>query len=546
MPLFDALSAEAIPIISAFQPQHLVNTAWSFAQLRYQHFPLLHALSSAALSTLNSIVPHAQTSIAWAFSRLQYKHGELFDALSKKVLSTITFHGGQFAEHNIGMALLAFSLIDDLSVADRILLAAKARGYDFDGLSLGSIFSAYQRRGLYVECARLVRDFLGPMMPTVAANDAAMLLAVEGRTQEALDLLRKLASQGLADVVSERVWLACAGSSQEVQTWVAALPPPSEPYAKEQRLLRHVLATAPANDAKASCEAVEVFGCDLLPETKHWLKVAGGPKNAVLTEALERAPKGTVLEVGTYCGYSSARFATGRIAQGHRCELEPCVVSVELDLAHAAIARNFLAHAGLLHAVEVLVGYSEDVLPRAAMHLRSRLRGRVEEVRDGPVALLFFDQRGSKYVADIQTLEAHNLLCEGAVVIADNVLKPGAPLFLWRMLRGAGYSTQVISVPEFAMEECEDWMTLSVRQAGVGLTFASVPSDIRTLEWRADQMRAKTHQPDSGGSGVDFAQWAAFASEMNAEFLRLGIQAEDVGELSGKQEQQHKAIAGKR
>lgn len=535
MPIFDGLSAEVITIILHFQPQHLVNTAWSFAQLRYQHFPLLHALSSAALSKLHSIVPHAQTSIAWAFSRLKYKNGELFDALSKQVLSTITFHGGQFGEHNIGMALLAFSLIDDLSVADRILLAAKARGYDFDGLSLGSIFSAYQRRGSYVECAHLVRDFLGPMMPTVAANDAAMLLAVEGRTQEALDLLRRLASQGLADVISERVWLACAGSSTEVQTWVAALPPPSEPYAKEQRLLRHVLAIAPADDAEASCEAVEVFGCDLLPETKHWLKIAGGPKNAVLTEALERAPEGTVLEVGTYCGYSAARFAIGRIARGHRCELEPCVVSVELDLAHAAIARNFLAHAGLLHAVEVLVGYSEDVLPRAATRLRSRLRSR-GEVRDGPVALLFFDQRGSKYVADIQTIEAHNLLCEGAVVIADNVLKPGAPLFLWRMLRGAGYSTQVISVPEFAMEECEDWMTLSVRQAAVGPTFASVPPDIRTLEWRADQMRAKTHQPDSGGSGVDFAQWAAFSAEMSAEFLRLGIQAEDVGELSDRSE----------
>lgn len=52
------------------------------------------------------------------------------------------------------------------------------------------------------------------------------------------------------------------------------------------------------SDAQAACEAVERFGCELLPETKHWLKVAGGPKAAVLAAAVERAPVGTVLEVG--------------------------------------------------------------------------------------------------------------------------------------------------------------------------------------------------------------------------------------------------------
>lgn len=469
--------------------------------------------------------------MAWAFSRLQYVDDELFDALSKQVLATITFSGGQVGEHNIGMALLAFSFLDDLSVADRVLHAAKARGYDFDGLSLGSMFSAYQRRAMHAEAAYLVHDFLGPMMPTVATNDAAMLLAVGGRAEEALHLLRCLASSGLTDVVSERVWLACAGSAAEARTWVAALPPPAEPYAKEQRLLRYVLASAPAGNSKASCEAVERFGCELLPETKHWLKVAGGPKAPVLAAAVERAPPGTVLEVGTYCGYSAARFAAGRMALGHRCEVAPCVVSVELDLAHAAIARNFLAHAGLLHAVEILVGYSEDVLPRAASRLSARLRSRSKDARVGPVALLFFDQRGSKYVADIQTLERHGALCEGAVVVADNVLKPGAPIFLWRMLHGGGYSTRVISVPEFAMEECEDWMTLSVRRAGTTQTSTVSPLEIRALEWKAEQMRAKTHKPDIGGSGVDFAQWAAFAAEMSAEFASLGIEAEPVGNL---------------
>ena len=48
----------------------------------------------------------------------------------------------------------------------------------------------------------------------------------------------------------------------------------------------------------------------------------------------------------------------------------------------------------------------------------------------GPFDLIFFDQRGSRFLKDLQLLlQKPGLLAEEAVLVADNVLKPGAPSF---------------------------------------------------------------------------------------------------------------------
>jgi len=44
--------------------------------------------------------------------------------------------------------------------------------------------------------------------------------------------------------------------------------------------------------------------------------------------------------------------------------------------------------------------------------------------------VIFFDQRGSRFLKDLQLLfQKPGLLAEEAVLVADNVLKPGAPSF---------------------------------------------------------------------------------------------------------------------
>merc|ERR1712241_1129186 len=131
------------------------------------------------------------------------------------------------------------------------------------------------------------------------------------------------------------------------------------------------------------------------------------------------------------------------------------------------------------------------------------------------IDMVFLDQRGSRYTSDILVLEDVGALRDGAVLVADNVLKPGAPLFLWHVSQGGRFETEVVSIAEFAMSDVEDWMTISTyHREFSGRSPSSVPHEIQLLEWKAEQMRAKAHQPDHGGRSISFGEWAEFATEM--------------------------------
>merc|ERR1711920_32745 len=183
----------------------------------------------------------------------------------------------------------------------------------------------------------------------------------------------------------------------------------------------------------------------------------------------------------------------------------------------AAIAQNLLIFAGVAHQVEVMVGHSEDVLPWLGAKLR-------EKTSEPIIDMVFLDQRGSRYTADLAVLERAGLLRDGAVVVADNVLKPGAPLFLWHMSQGGKFETEVVSTSEFAMSSVEDWMTISTyRRSSHETPFGDVPHNIRVLEWRAEQMRKRAHQPDHGGRSISFDEWAEFATQMRGGMMEAGL-----------------------
>jgi len=238
----------------------------------------------------------------------------------------------------------------------------------------------------------------------------------------------------------------------------------------------------------------------------------------VLTAAVHIAPEdGVALEIGTYCGYSAARIAAVKLSRCSSSNRTPCVITLEVDLAHAAIARNVLAYAGLAHVVEVVVGHSEDTLPWLVSQLSIKFRRM-------PISFLFLDQRGSRYEADVATLEESGLLGTNGIIVADNVLKPGAPLFLWKLAHNPDFTTKVVSVTEFAMSGVEDWMIISMYHP---LRWKSEqhspPEEARKLEWEAERMRSRAHQPDHGGRGIDFLDWADFSTRMRAGFQRMNL-----------------------
>ena len=112
-----------------------------------------------------------------------------------------------------------------------------------------------------------------------------------------------------------------------------------------------------------------------------------------------------ILEIGTLGGYSSIWLSRALPAGGR-------LVSLELDEAHAAVARANVARAGLSTLVDVRVGPALDSLPKLAAE------------GGEPFDLVFIDadkENNPHYFA-----WAHRLARPGSVIVVDNVVRHGA------------------------------------------------------------------------------------------------------------------------
>ncbi len=140
----------------------------------------------------------------------------------------------------------------------------------------------------------------------------------------------------------------------------------------------------------------------------------GEEKGKVLDRTVDRVRPRRLLELGTYCGYSALRMARRMPPDAH-------LYSVEFNPANADIARRIFAHAGVDDRVTVVTGTLGD----GGDTLR-RLR---EEhgFGQGSVDLVFIDHDKAAYLPDLQRIQEEGWLHPGSVVVADNILFPGAP-----------------------------------------------------------------------------------------------------------------------
>ncbi len=130
--------------------------------------------------------------------------------------------------------------------------------------------------------------------------------------------------------------------------------------------------------------------------------------------AKEKAP--IVVELEGYLGYSTILFANAMRRENASSQEELRVWSLEMSAEFAAIARKLIEIAGLSEIVTVVVGPAEESL--------RKLKG------EGKVIgfdMLFLDHAEELYISDFNVCEALGLLKKGAVAVADNVMRPGAP-----------------------------------------------------------------------------------------------------------------------
>ncbi|CAE8595044.1 unnamed protein product, partial [Polarella glacialis] len=348
--------------------------------------------------------------------------------------NAISFSTTMLACMREGSWELALGLLDDMS----------AVSVELDLTGYGRLLVEAEQRSHGGREAFLLQR-LGAGRWAAAAEEAAALLLQ-------LPWPPKPSSSRLG-AVTARLWQACGGTGRaqyegsvgqsgwEGDVSRAELQDAGQQraaHAKELRLLQHVLRNATPGDAASVCEAAESFA-EVLEPWGRWLKVAAGAKAEFLVAAAQGASKkGALLEIGGYCGYSAIRLAAA--LPGRR------IVSLEVDPIHAVVARNLVALAGLTDRIDIWIGHSADLLPRLA----ERYGGSDDLL---PFAFVFMDHKGSLFHEDLASLQQHGLLQGGSVVVADNVLSPGAPLYLWRVAAPSGcgdFRTEVVRLREFS------------------------------------------------------------------------------------------------
>jgi predicted O-methyltransferase YrrM len=108
----------------------------------------------------------------------------------------------------------------------------------------------------------------------------------------------------------------------------------------------------------------------------------------------------SVLEIGTLGGYSTIWLGRALPADGR-------LVSLEVDAAHAEVARRNLDRAGLSGVASVLLGPAAETLPTL----------------DGPFDLVFID--ADKPSNPIYLREALRVTRPGSIIVVDNVVRGG-------------------------------------------------------------------------------------------------------------------------
>ncbi|XP_043977527.1 catechol O-methyltransferase B isoform X1 [Gambusia affinis] len=189
---------------------------------------------------------------------------------------------------------------------------------------------------------------------------------------------------------------------------------------RPQRMLAAVQKNATRGDPRSVVKAIDQF-C----RQKEWAMNVGDEKGCILDSVVTEVNPATVLELGTYCGYSTVRIAS-------LLPPDAKLITLEFNPHNAAIARQVIAWAGLGDKIQLVEGASGDWIPK----LREKFG---IEAFD----LVFLDHWKDRYLPDTKLMEQEcGLLREGSVLLADNVICPGTPDYLEYVRHSPRYKSQ--------------------------------------------------------------------------------------------------------
>ncbi|KAI8052238.1 S-adenosyl-L-methionine-dependent methyltransferase [Syncephalis plumigaleata] len=204
---------------------------------------------------------------------------------------------------------------------------------------------------------------------------------------------------------------------------------------KEDRVARYVFEHAKQGDPDSVYRAIDRFAHE-----DEWLMTMGDKKSMLIDDLIARHQPAVMIELGAYCGYKIIKYNS-----------KAKYYSFEISPHFAEITRAMVDYAGLSDVVEVIVGPFADTIDQfLASH---------SEVKQ--IDLVFIDHDKSAYVPDLKSIEERQLLKQGAVIAADNILFPGAPEYYAYVSDNSDYTT---TLEKFViLNKHEDGVAVSIK-----------------------------------------------------------------------------------
>ncbi|CAF2716754.1 unnamed protein product [Rotaria sp. Silwood2] len=205
--------------------------------------------------------------------------------------------------------------------------------------------------------------------------------------------------------------------------------------------MNYVLQKSRRGDIENVIDTIDKFGW-----TKQWLMNIGDRKGKILDDAIRTRKPKTILELGTFLGYSSLRMAA-------QLPNDALIISIEINPESAKIAHTIHKHAGVENRIKIIVDSTENVIP----HLNKTFH-------INKFDLIFIDHDGAAYLPDFMLLEQYNLIKSGTMIVADNVIYPGAPKYLKYIRNNPNYTTRMYESTIEYREDIRDGVEVSVRK----------------------------------------------------------------------------------
>jgi predicted O-methyltransferase YrrM len=139
------------------------------------------------------------------------------------------------------------------------------------------------------------------------------------------------------------------------------------------------------------------------------LPSVGPIKGKIISAIIKKYKPTTILEIGTLHGYSAILMAADLLSvnDNNNNKIDEKLVTIEIDKNLTNIAKKNIDKAGLSNKIKVICGNALDVIPT--------LNGYKFD-------LIFLDAVKNEYLQYLRLIEAKDLLKEGAIVVADNVI----------------------------------------------------------------------------------------------------------------------------